>query len=328
MSHSPKAPPLATTTADLPEVEDGVLAYDTTQGKPVARVAGAWSEIAGEVFGTPTVVYDDGTAVGDTDQIQGDIPEDWKYLDTSLKGVVIGTSCTSIGLSAFQGCTGLTGSLVIPNSVTRISSYAFDDCSNISSLVLSDNLLSIGATSFYLCSGLTGDLVIPDSVTSIGNQAFVYCSGLTGSLVIPNSVTSIGNVAFSNCTGFTSLTIGNSVTSIGSRAFSDCIGLTGTLTIPDSVTSIGGRAFQDCSGLTGSLVIPNSVTSIGIVAFNGCSSLTNVDCYVEKSVLDVTSSLLSSGVTTIHVRSTDSTWTAGAGQTIGGQSGITVIKDL
>jgi len=120
MSHSPKSPPLATTTADLPEVEDGVLAYDTTQGKPVARVAGAWSEIAGEVFGTPTVVYDDGTAVGDTDQIQGDIPDDWKRFDASLKGLVIGTSCKSIGIIAFFSCTGLTGSLVIPDSVTSI----------------------------------------------------------------------------------------------------------------------------------------------------------------------------------------------------------------
>jgi len=44
--------------------------------------------------------------------------------------------------------------------------------------------------------------------------------------------------------------------------------------------------------------------------------------------LDVTNSLAGSGVTTIHVRSTDSTWTAGAGQTIGGKTGITVIKDL
>jgi len=281
MSHSPKSPPLATATSDLPEVEDGVLAYDTTQGKPVARVAGAWSEIAGEVFGTPTVVYDDGTAVGNTDQIQGDIPNEWKKLYTSLKGLVIGTSCTTIGGSAFSSCSGLTGSLTIPNSVTRI-----------------------GAGAFSGCTGLTGSLVIPDSVTSIGVQAFTYCPNLTGDLVIPDSVTIIGGGAFNNCSG-----------------------LTGTLTISNNVTIINNNTFKSC-GFNGTLTIPNGVTSIGFQAFGYCSGLTNVDCYVEKSVLDAADSLLSSGVTTIHVRSTDSTWTAGGGQTIGGKTGITVIKDL
>ena len=35
-----------------------------------------------------------------------------------------------------------------------------------------------------------------------------------------------------------------------------------------------------------------------------------------------------SNVSTIHARATDSTWAAGSGQTIGGATGITVIKDL
>ena len=161
----------------------------------------------------------------------------------------ISYSVTSIGSSAFSGCSGLT-SVTIPNSVT-----------------------SIGSSAFYGCSGLTS-IEIPNSVTSIGSSAFSGCSGLT-SVPIPNSVTSIGDYAFYNCTGLTSVTIPNSVTSIGEGAFVTCTGLT-SVTIGNSVTSIGKYAFVGCSGLT-SVTIPNSVTSIGSQAFDGCTGLTSVE---------------------------------------------------
>ena len=183
---------------------------------------------------------------------------------------------TSIGSYAFCSCSGLTGSLTIPNSVTEIGGEVFYNCSGFTgSLTIPNSVTMIGSVAFYNCSGFTGSLTIGNSVTSIGSGAFSGCSGFTGSLTIPNSVTSIGGSAFYNCSGFTgSLTIGNSVTSIGSGAFSGCSGFTGSLTIPNSVTSIGGSAFYNCSGFTGSLTIPNSVTTIGYAAFGGCSGFT------------------------------------------------------
>ena len=63
-------------------------------------------------------------------------------------------SVTSIGGSAFSGCSGLT-SVIIPNSVKSIGDYAF-----------------------YGCSGLTS-VTIPNSATSIGEQAFANCDELT-----------------------------------------------------------------------------------------------------------------------------------------------------
>lgn len=202
--------------------------------------------------------------------------------------------------------------------------------SDIDELQIGNTCTSIGGYAFESCTNLTGPLTIPNSVTNIGGYAFRRCSGFTGSLVIPDSVTSIGSVAFNNCSGFNgTLTIGNSVTTIGIFAFAGCTGLTGSLILGNSVTSIQGNAFRNCSGLN-SLTIPNSVTSIGSLAFYGCSSMTTVNCYVTKDIIDTGGSPLhsSSGVTTIHARSTDGTWSAGGGQTIGGKSGITVIKDL
>ena len=158
-------------------------------------------------------------------------------------------SVTSIGGSAFSGCSGLT-SVSIPNSVT-----------------------SIGGSAFSYCRGLTS-VTIGNSVTSIGEGTFSGCSGLT-SVTIPNGVTSIGGSAFSGCSGLASVTIPNSVTSIGYGAFRGCSGLT-SVTLPNSLTSIGGDAFWGCNGLT-SVTIPTGVTSIGWSAFYGCSDLTTLN---------------------------------------------------
>ena len=202
---------------------------------------------------------------------------------------------TSIGGNDFSQCSGLA-TIVMPNSVASIKSYAFYKCTGLTSLTIGNTVISIGDCAFQNCSSMTGPLVIPDSVvligysafrdcsgltsltignsvTSIENFAFYNCTGLTGQLVIPDSVTTLGSYTFYNCSSMSSLIIGNSVTSIGYSAFSGCRNFTGHLTIPNSVTSIGGYAFKNCSRLT-SITIPNSVMSLGNYSFSGCSGLT------------------------------------------------------
>ena len=155
------------------------------------------------------------------------------YVDPSLTEFVIPDSVTSIGNSAFSGCSGLT-SITIPDSVTSIEDSAFWGCSGLTSIVVeegnpvyhSDGNCLIETASKTLVVGCKTS-VIPDdgSVTSIGDYAFSYCTSLT-SITIPDSVTSIGECSFLFCTGLTSVTIGNGVTSIGYDAFYNCSGLT------------------------------------------------------------------------------------------------------
>jgi len=230
----------------------------------------------------------------------------------NLTLVTIPNSVTSIGDSAFIGCSGLT-SINVASGNTHYSSidgvlynYVQDTlilCPKAkTSVTIPNSVISIGDYAFAGCSGLTS-VTIPNSVTSIGDKAFAFCSGLT-SVTIPNSVTSIGKSAFSGCSGLTSVTIPNSVTSIGRIAFSGCSGLTTlnfnaincqdlevysengkhypfsgtsltTVNIGDSVQRIPKNFVRGCSGLT-SVTIPNSVTSIGSSAFSGCSGLVSV----------------------------------------------------
>ena len=135
----------------------------------------------------------------------------------------------------------------IPNSVTSIGNSAFDGCTSLTSVTIGDSVTSIGDSAFSGCTSLTS-VEIPNSVTSIGSSAFYKCTSLT-SVTIPNSVTSIGSYAFEYCTSLTSVTIPNSVTSIGSNAFKYCEILT-SVTIPNSVTYIGSYAFEGCKRLT------------------------------------------------------------------------------
>ena len=221
---------------------------------------------------------------------------------SGLTSVTIPNSVTTIGANAFSGCTGLTEvnitdlsawckinfgnsdanplnyahhlklngtevtNLVIPNDITEIKQYAFENCTGLTSATIPNSVTSIGYNAFQGCTGLTS-VTIPNSVTSIGYSAFRGCTGLT-SVTIPNSVTEIGNSVFSGCSGLTSVTIPNSVTSIGWYAFYECTGLT-SVTIPNSVTGIGNSVFSGCSGLT-EITIPNSVTGIGNSVFSGC----------------------------------------------------------
>ena len=188
-----------------------------------------------------------------------------------FQNTVIPNSVTSIGDSAFAGCSGLT-SIVIPDSVISIGNSAFYRCSGLTSCTIGSGVTSIDIEAFRDCSSLTS-IIIPNSVTSIGSSAFTYCSGLT-SCIIGDGVTSIGEYAFYNCDGLTSCTIGNGVTSISDRAFYYCSSLT-SIDIPNSVTSIGRGAFQGCSGLT-SIVIPNGIANIMDETFAYCTSLTSV----------------------------------------------------
>lgn len=125
-------------------------------------------------------------------------------------------------------------SVVIPNTITTIGAYVFNDCTGLTSITIPNSVTSIGEWAFGNCSGLTS-ITIPDSVTSIGNYAFQRCSGLT-SVIIGSGVTSIGEFAFQSCSGLTSITC-NAMTAptITKYTFNN-VKTGGTLTVPTGST--------------------------------------------------------------------------------------------
>ena len=193
---------------------------------------------------------------------------------------------TSIGSSAFFGCSNLTE---INYNAAAVADWTSD--SNV--------FYNAGSNS----DGIT--VIFGESVTSI--PAYLFCVNASSSRA-PNLV---------------SVTIGSNVESIGRFAFSDCSSLSGVyisdlvawcaiefggssanplyyagnlylndelvteLVIPEGVTSIGSYVFRSCSSLT-EVMIGAGVTSIGSSAFYGCSNLTEIN-YNAMAVADLTS---------------------------------------
>lgn len=186
---------------------------------------------------------------------------------------------------------------------TELASFAFDGCSNLSSVSLPSTLKTVNPYSFRSCSKLTS-IDIPNGVTTIDSNAFITCSGIT-SVSIPEGVTKIGAYAFGG-TSIKNLKIPSTVTSIGSRAFHNCgkldfitvtagnsrfasynnalvnketktllRGSNNTTYITNDVFTIGEGAFSGCETLS-MVSFPSSVSTIESEAFYGCKKLNSV----------------------------------------------------
>ena len=212
--------------------------------------------------------------------------------------LVIGQNVKIIPPYIFSGCTGLTGSLIIPDSVHSIGDHAFQNCSGYDSLVIGSGLKEIGEYVFYGCEGLSGTLNFPCNIATIKRYAFGDCYRLTGALVISDFVTTIAQHAFDGCSGFDTLIIGKSVARIEDDAFANCsklrhvsfnadsctdMGNWGywvrncdsifSISIGDNVKNIPAEAFYNFTGLSGMLRIPDSVITIGQRAFSHCRGI-------------------------------------------------------
>ena len=74
----------------------------------------------------------------------------------------------------------------------------------------------IGTYAFYECSKLTS-IILPNSITKINSNAFAN-SGLTGAF-IPNTVTTVGGDAFAYCKSLNTVTVGSGVKSLAQGVF-------------------------------------------------------------------------------------------------------------
>jgi hypothetical protein len=119
---------------------------------------------------------------------------------------------------------GVSGSYVIPSSVTQIAYSAFSSCGRIT------------------------EVIIPNSVTHIGESAFGGCASITNFISLKN-VTSLSTGAFFNCKKISGFRLGKGLSMIESEVFFMCEAIT-NMVIPASVTNIQSGTFQYCAALT------------------------------------------------------------------------------
>ena len=190
---------------------------------------------------------------------------------------VYGMQVSGISASAFINCSNLT-TIKISQLVNTVGNYVFNNCASLTTIDIQDGVEFIADGAFADCGNLV-NVSIPLSVTSIGKGAFSGCGKLTD-LKIPDGVISIGQSAFEGCSGLTSIKIPDGVTSLDKAVFKDCANLT-SVDFPKSLESIGSDAFNGCANLT-SIDVPKDIASIGERAFKGCVSFTSL--YIPSSV--------------------------------------------
>ena len=179
-----------------------------------------------------------------------------------------GNKVVAIAPGAFAYNTSIT-SLSIPNTVEVIGDMAFDGCTSLANVKLSEKLWSIGPDAF---NETPWDKTLTDEFVVVGDSLLYRYNGSAACVTIPENIKHIGP-AFYNNDRICDVEIGDGVYTVGSGAF--LFSTVSNVSIGKNVVLIDSYAFQGCDRLV-SVNIPDSVKQISHFAFYGCVSLNSV----------------------------------------------------
>lgn len=277
----------------------------------------------------------------------------WAFADNpNIKSIVLPDSITEIGTDPFSGCSSIanisvnagnpvydsredcnalietatntlllgSNNTIIPNSITVIDDYAFNNCVLLESIAIPANVVKIKSR-FEGCTSLSRISVdaenpVYDSrencnaiIETETNTLIVACNNS----IVPNTIKEISPWAFTSLNNATSLNVPKGLKYIDSNIFKDLTHLE-SINIPDTVEWIAHDAFSGCSAISqisvdpnnpyydsrdkcnaviitrnDSLIIgcnttniPDTVRHIGIMAFGASTMLTRIN--IPKSV--------------------------------------------
>ncbi len=167
----------------------------------------------------------------------------WFFMPEEIDTIVIGSGITELGDVLY--CCNFVKTIILPDSLQKISAFSFCSCENLKSINLPSTLTEIPSNAFNNCKSLTS-IQIPASVTSIGEDAFWGCVELMYvNFSELTNLTDIGKGAFSACYQLQNIKIPSSVRTIGDTAFFGCNSVKEIHILGDSwnIESIGERAF-------------------------------------------------------------------------------------
>jgi prepilin-type N-terminal cleavage/methylation domain-containing protein len=200
-------------------------------------------------------------------------------VSTSLSGdLIIGEGITDLSYSSFNNCSNLT-KIVLPETITGLSASAFEGCTNLTYNEY-DNGCYIGTYSnpymiFVKAKSLDiASIVIHEDTIFACNSGLMDCSNIT-SITWPAKLKSIPSYFFKNCTSLTSIELHEDITNIEQDAFNGCTALT-SITIPEGIKNINWGLFDGCTSLK-TVNLPSTITGIDYYAFSNCTSLENIN---------------------------------------------------
>ena len=179
--------------------------------------------------------------------------------------------------------------LTLPNSVTTLGISAFQGCTALQTLHLSENLTAIPMAAFAGCSALTA-MAIPASVQTIAIQAFMGCNNLIERV---DDVDYVDTWAIGGKNRIESVVLREGTVGVADEAFKEQKRLR-TLVMSDTLLYIGNYSFEECGNLQSVTVSP-VLKRIAFRSFHGCGALTSMtlpDTIETVKLESFTSSLL------------------------------------
>ncbi len=222
-----------------------------------------------------------------------ELPESVTYLgegfieNTAIESIKVPKSVTGCGYRPFINAKALTD-VELEEGMTAIPAYLlcfYNSTSYVENVTIPDTVTSIGNYAFENCDGLT-EITLPPRLESMGTGAFKDCDCLP-EINIPATVTKIGDMSFQSCDGLRSVKFNENTDeeytlSIGNMAFSECPEIT-VLTLPEGLTYLGHHFIEGTmiSGIT----IPKTLKSVGYSSGGPlCGAMYLDDVYFEKGL--------------------------------------------
>lgn len=145
------------------------------------------------------------------------------FVPRSISGdIALLDAVREIPSAAFQNCTNLT-TITLPEEVTIIADGAFNNCKNLQEIFMGEKLESVGEYAFSKCSSLS-IVNFPTSLKNIKAAAFADCANLTY-VLFHEGLENIGKMAFYNCGNIIGVQLPSTLTTIGEQAFKECVNL-------------------------------------------------------------------------------------------------------
>ncbi len=199
------------------------------------------------------------------------------YNCSGLSDLPIPVAVKTIPYQCFYGCTKLPADYVIPDTVEKIESYAYQNCTNFKTLTVPDSVQVIESQAFVNCTDLT-EITLPFIGRNRGNneegRESVF-SWIFGDSNWDDSVRVLQHWNSSNSVwgripaNLAKVTITDE-TVIPYGAFEECIPLE-VLIFPDTLKSVKDYALKACSGIN-SLTFTGDVPEIAATAFTGVTA--------------------------------------------------------
>ena len=163
---------------------------------------------------------------------------------SNMTSVIIPDTVKKIGSDAFANCTSLT-SVNIPDSVMNIGANAFINCYRLKTYY--NNVYYVDGWAVECDAGL-GEVSLREGTRGIAGYAFESSANCLSSIYIPDGVKTMSGYAFYNCTAITAIDIGDGVEYIGDYAFGNCYYLV-SINWSASANRLGYWLFQGCNSL-------------------------------------------------------------------------------